>query len=144
MWKQRWTLSRKRCHLDNDANNYYKRTDFVGTTPLSGWCWVQMTLNEEMGEALQSAADSNGWSMERMDAEELAELEREYAALGEEGEGADGDVKTLTAQIESEFTIGSEEVETKFPVVPTTSTKPVARKTGTASVNRKAEQSHAV
>lgn len=143
MWRQQWTLSRKRCHLDDDANDYYKRTDFVGTTPLCGcWCCVQMTLNAEVGEALQSAADSTGWSVESMDAEELAELEREYAALGEEEEGADGDVKTLTAQIESEFTIGSEEGETKFPVVPTTSAKPVARKT--ASVSRKAEQSLAV
>jgi hypothetical protein len=45
---------------------------------------MQLELSNEIGEAVQSASGASGWSLEGLSEEEMAELERAYAALEEE------------------------------------------------------------
>lgn len=60
-----------------------------------------------MTATIQAAADNSGWSLQGLDADELAELEKEYAALGTVDEGHN-DMATLTAQLASASMLSDE------------------------------------
>lgn len=57
-----------------------------------------MEISNEIGESVQSVAASNGWTLDTLDEDELAELEREYAALECIDAGTVSGITATTAQ----------------------------------------------